>query len=58
MTIVPTTVTVADAMEALHVSRNQIYKLIRSGRLRAYRVSPRHVLIDAQSLASMFVPIG
>ena len=49
----PTILTIADTMVYLHCSRQHVYDLIKSGRIRTYKVMHRRY-IDADSLARIF----
>jgi excisionase family DNA binding protein len=44
--------TIADAASALHVHKDTVRKMIRTGELRAYRVSDRTIRIKAEDLAA------
>lgn len=52
--LIPQTVTAEEAMDALHISRATLNRLVAIGRLRAYRPLPRKLLIDRRSLARLF----
>lgn len=58
MVIIPDTMTMAETMEALHMSRRSIERLCDAGRLRFARPTPRHILIYAEDVAKMLRPIN
>ncbi|WP_368104016.1 MULTISPECIES: helix-turn-helix domain-containing protein [Bifidobacterium] len=49
----PPLMTIADTMAYLQCSRQHIYDLLKSGRIRTYKVGRRRY-IDADSLAHLF----
>lgn len=49
-------VTVSEAATRLHVSHPTIWRWIKAGRLRAYRVGPKHIRIKEADLAAVIQP--
>ncbi|MCI1889699.1 MAG: helix-turn-helix domain-containing protein [Bifidobacterium crudilactis] len=52
----PETMTIPEAMEALHCSRSYIENLMYSGKITYYKPTKRHALIDVNSLNKLFRP--
>lgn len=46
------------AAERLNVSDKSVRRWIASGRLKAYRVGPRLIRVDAASVEALMQPIG
>lgn len=51
---IPPTYTTPEAQKLTHYSKRKLQDLMYSGQLKYYKLSQRHVLIDAVSLASLF----
>jgi excisionase family DNA binding protein len=53
---IPETLTIPETMELLHCSRSYVEHLMYSGKVRYYKPTKRHALIDAESLNKLFRP--
>lgn len=58
MTNIPTRPTIKQAAEYLAVDPKTIRRYIAAGRLRAYRVGPRLIRVDRDSLIALAQPVG
>lgn len=58
MVIIPDTMTVEQTMDALHASRNYVYKLCDKGTLRYCKPSQRKILIYADDVMRLLRPVN
>lgn len=47
-----------DVCQEFPISRNQVYKLIRTGKLKAYKLGERGYLIKREDLTAALIPVS
>jgi excisionase family DNA binding protein len=51
---IPEVFTVSESMQKLRLSRTSIDRLIAAGKLRAYKIGRRHILVNADDVREFF----